>query len=382
MAELNVCQTAQEYAGHGVGTFEAYYPNVDLSILVMTTGFDPSKALRVWLPAVRVGTGADVFVLRLASALERAGHQPVVQWFDHRYELLPELLRLHRVPHDIDVIHANSWNACVFLGLGVPVVTTVLHLVHDPAYAPYRSLAQEIYHRWHVRWREARAVRQSAAVTAISDYVGQTVRDAFGRQSVQVISNWIDTELYSPAQDYSLPAGGPFRLLMVGNKSRRKGYDMLPAFARALGPQFELRCTGGLRDHDGHSSVPNNVVSLGRLSEEALIQEYRQCDAVVSLSRYEGFGYTALEGMACGKPFVGFLTSALIEVVNDGGAGFLVPIDDVAALADRCRRLLERPAMLAHMGTAGRERAVSVFAEATAVASYLSLYREVLTVLR
>jgi starch synthase len=344
----------------------------------MTTSFHPSKALRIWLPAVRVGTGADVFVLRLASALERAGHQPLVQWFDYRHEFLPELLRLHRAPHDTDVIHANSWNASAFLGRGVPVVTTVLHLVHDPAYAPYRSMAQAIYHRLHVRWREARAVRQSAAVTAISDYVGQTVRNAFGRQSVQVIRNWIDTDLYSPAQDYGLPAARPFRLLMVGNRSRRKGYDLLPAFARALGPNFELRCTGGLRGHDGHLNLSKNVVSLGRLSQETLIHEYRHCDAVVSLSRYEGFGYTALEGMACGKPFVGFVTSALTEVVNDGGAGFLVPIDDVAALARRCGELSSNAALLQGMGRAGRDRALNAFAENVAVESYVGIYNKVM----
>jgi glycosyltransferase involved in cell wall biosynthesis len=346
----------------------------------MTASLDASKSLRIWLPAVRVGTGADVFVLRLARALERAGHQPMVQWFDRRYELLPELLRLNRVPEGIDVIHANSWNACAFLGRGIPVVTTVLHLVHDPAYAPYRSVSQAIYHRWHVRWREARAVRRSAAVTAISNYVGQTVRDAFGRQSVQVISNWIDTDLYSPAQGYGLPGERRFRLLMVGNRSRRKGYDLLPAFARALGPQFELRCTGGLRDHDGHLDGSSNVVTLGRLSEEALIQEYRQCDAVVSLSRYEGFGYTVLEGMACGKPFVGFNTSALTEVVDDGGAGFLVPVDDVSALAGRCCQLLENPSMLSQMGEVSRDRAVSAFSEVKAVTSYLSIYRHVLSI--
>jgi glycosyltransferase involved in cell wall biosynthesis len=345
----------------------------------MTASFDNSKSLRIWLPAVRVGTGADVFVLRLARALERAGHQPVVQWFDRRYELLPELLRMHRVPQGIDVIHANSWNASAFLGRDIPVVTTVLHLVHDPAYAPYRSVAQAIYHRWHVRWREARAVRKSAAVTAISDYVGRTVRDAFGRQSVQVINNWIDTDLYRPAYNYSLPTARRFRLLMVGNKSRRKGYDLLPAFARALGPEFELRCTGGLRDHDGRLDRSSNVVPLGRLSEVALIQEYRQCDAVVSLSRYEGFGYTALEGMACGKPFIGFDTSGLAEVVNDGGAGFLVPIDDVAALAGRCRQLLENASILSKMGQASRDRAVSSFSEVAAVASYVSVYRHILS---
>lgn len=335
------------------------------------------NALRIWIPAIRAQSGADVFVLRLADALRAAGHEVIVQWFNKRYELLPELMRLHRRPDDIDIIHANSWNACVFLGLQIPVVTTVLHLVHDPAYAPYRSLAQALYHRWHVRWREARAIKKSAAVTAISSYVGGTVQNVFGLSAVQIIDNWVDTNLYKPSDLYQPSRDRRFRLLMVGNHSRRKGSDLLSAFAEKLGSTFDLRCTGGLRDGD-NPSKPANISMLGRLSESALIEEYATCDAVVSLSRYEGFGYTALEGMACGKPFLGFHTSGLTDVVVDGETGFLVPINDVNALVLRCKELAENMPMLERMGRAGRLRALNVFTEKLAVDDYLAIYRKVI----
>jgi len=335
------------------------------------------NALRIWIPAIRAESGADVFVMRLAEALRNAGHEAIVQWFDKRYELIPELMRLHRKPENIDIIHANSWNSYVFLGQQVPVVTTVLHLVHDPAYAPYRSLMQALYHRWHIRWREARAIKKSSAVTAISSYVGKTVRDVFGANSVQIIDNWVDTGLYAPSERYSLPDARKFRLLMVGNHSRRKGSDLLSAFAQKLGPNFDLRCTGGLRGRTD-SSTPANISALGRLSERELIDEYMHCDAVVSLSRYEGFGYTALEGMACGKPFLGFHTSGLTDVVAEGLTGFLVPINDVTALVERCVQLAGNMPMLEQMGRAGRARALNVFTERLAADSYVALYRKVI----
>ncbi len=343
----------------------------------MTTTPNKSDALRIWIPAIQARSGADVFTLRLAETLRRAGHSAIVQWFDPRYEFMPELMRLSRRPEHFDVIHANSWNASAFLGLGVPVVTTVLHLVHDPAYAPYRSAAQAAYHRWHVRWREERAIRLSAAVTAISAYVGRTVNDVFGRSAVDVIPNWVDTERYSPAPDGQVLPKSRFRLLMVGNHSLRKGADLLPAFAEALGPTFDLRCTGGLRSHRMYTQ-PVNVSMLGHLSEAELIEEYRQCDAVASLSRYEGFGYTALEGMACGKPFVGFRTSGLTDVVVDGESGSLVPINDVKALADCCVQLAKDPMRTKQMGEAARTRATTVFAQATATDAYVEVYRRVL----
>jgi len=334
-------------------------------------------ALRIWIPAIRAQSGADVFVLRLAEALRHAGHEVIVQWFNKRYELLPELMRLHRRPEDIDIIHANSWNAYVFLGLQIPVVTTTLHLVHDPAYAPYRSPAQALYHRWHVRWREALAIKKSAAVTAISSYVGRTVRDVFALNTVQIIDNWVDTNLYKPSEQYRLPHERKFRLLMVGNHSRRKGSDLLSAFAQELGLTFDLRCTGGLRGGKDHSKL-GNISTLGRLSDSALIEEYVNCDAVVSLSRYEGFGYTALEGMACGKPFLGFFTSGLTDVVVDRETGFLVPINDVAALVQRCKQLAGNMPMLEQMGRAGRLRALNVFTEKLAADAYVAIYRKVI----
>ncbi len=347
------------------------------SVLAMTIEYQNPDALRIWLPAIHTGSGTDIFVMRLAQALRRAGHEPLVQWFNHRYELMPELMRFHRKPEHIDIIHANSWNACVFCRQCVPVVATVHHLVHDPAYAPYRSIAQAFYHRWHVRWHEARAIEQSAAVTAVSSYVCQTVREVFGRESVQVINNWVDTDQYRPSSEYKLPDNRRFRLLMVGNHSRRKGYDLLPAFAHALGPSFDLRCTGGLRGNSATLGLENLSI-LGHLSEQELIYEYMHCDAVVSLSRYEGFGYTALEGMACGKPFVGFRAGGLTDVVIDGVTGFLVPINDLTALVERCMQLSNSSLMSERMGKAGRERALSAFIERAAIEAYIALYRKVI----
>ncbi|MFC5740284.1 glycosyltransferase family 4 protein [Dyella tabacisoli] len=335
--------------------------------------------MKIWIPTIRAGSGADVFALRLSQALRRAGHEPLLQWFDRRYEFLPELLRRYRKPPAIDVIHADSSNAWAFLGRDAPVVATVHHLVHDPAYAPYRSSLQALHHRLNIRWREALAIRHSAAVTAVSSYVAQTVKDVFGRESVNVIGNWVNNDLYTSSLNYRPIQSGKFRLLMVGNQSRRKGYDLLPAFSKALGANFDLRCTAGLRDERGGSELPN-VSTLGKLSEEELISEYQHCDAVVSLSRYEGFGYTALEGMACGKPFIGFHTSGLTDVVVDEVTGFLLPINDISALAARCVQLAEHPSMLEHMGQAGRERALSVFDESTAANAYVELYRKIISV--
>lgn len=331
--------------------------------------------MRIWLPAIKAGSGTDVFTERLAAALRSAGADAVITWYPHRYEFLPGLMRFFSpMPEDIDVIHANSWNGSVFMRTGKPVVVTVHHLVHDPAYAPYRSFAQAAYHRWHIRRRELKAVQRAAAVTAVSSYVAGTVRRFSGRDGITVIPNWVDTARYRPAEDYRFDTQRRFRLLMVGNTGRRKGSDLLGALLARLGEAFELRCTGGLRHADRRSR--EDVVWLGHLSEAGLIDEYQHCDAVISLSRYEGFGYTALEAMACGKPFVGFDTSGLAEVVSSGVTGMLVPVDDVDALARQCHLLREQAALRENMACAARQAAMHEFSEKNALDGYIGVYRQ------
>jgi len=273
----------------------------------------------------------------------------------------------------MDVIHTNGWAGSAFVGRDVPVVVTVHHLVHDPVYARFKSPAQAFYHRWHLRHRELTALRQASAVTSVSGYVAATVQ-AFGcPQPIHVVPNWVDPDDFLPTL---LPRReGPFRLFLPGNMSRRKGLDLLPALVEALGPGFEVRCTTGLRG-GGMGNFGQTVVDLGRVTERQLLAEYQGCDAVLSLSRYEGFGYTAVEAMACGKPFIGFRTSGLAEVVPVN-AGYLVPIDSIESMALQISALRDDAGRVAALGDAGRQHVLRNFSQGNA-SKYVGVYETVL----
>lgn len=324
----------------------------------------------VWLPTIRAGTGADVFTLRLCDALNASGVRAEITWLPHRAEVMPWSAASPSPPAWANVAHVNSWLPRRFWPRHLPVVVTVHHLVHDPAYAPYRSATQAAYHRSLIRPRELAAIRDAAAVTTVSDYVRGTVMDFAGRQDITTIHNWVDTARFTPLAETARPSHVPFRLFIAGSASRRKGIDLLPTFARALCDDFQIRYAGGNASGcDGLS----NVILLGRISDEDMLKEFQHCDAVVSLSRYEGFGYTALEAMACGKPFLGFSGSALTEVVpND--CGYLVPMEDVGALAAACQRLQTDHQHAVQLGARGRQHALSRFSQQAALQSYLTTY--------
>jgi glycosyltransferase involved in cell wall biosynthesis len=74
-------------------------------------------------------------------------------------------------------------------------------------------------------------------------------------------------------------------------------------------------------------------------------------------SLVEGFGLTALEAMACGLPVILSSNTFAEDVITDGVEGFIVPIRDSAAIAERLRLLAADPELRARMGAAARRTA-------------------------
>jgi hypothetical protein len=73
------------------------------------------------------------------------------------------------------------------------------------------------------------------------------------------------------------------------------------------------------------------LVWFDRPNDEQLLLLYNAAALLAVPSRYEGFGLTAIEGMACGTPVLASDGSSLREVVGD--AGILLPPDDEEAWA-------------------------------------------------
>ncbi|GAP65024.1 glycosyl transferase family 1 [Mizugakiibacter sediminis] len=334
--------------------------------------------MRVWLPAIRAGSGSDVYVERLAALLKSAGVQPLVQWFPRHFELWPSLLSGIRAPEDVDVVHASSWHAFALARKHIPLVATFYHCVRGRGYPLWKSWLQSVYHDHWIGGFEERSLSKASAVVAISESTAREVGAEFGIHGIDVIDAWLDSTLFVPAERRR--AGAP-RVLIVGNRSRRKGWDLLPAFRECLDRRIELHVVAGLRAtaKDGAYLDGRGIQFWSGLAEAELASLYQASDVVVSLSRYEGFGYTALEAMACAKPVVAFDVPGLRDVVVNGTTGMLLPCEDVGGVAAACHELIESPAIAQKMGEAGHARASRRFGAALAREKYLALYARVMS---
>jgi glycosyltransferase involved in cell wall biosynthesis len=344
-----------------------------------------NKKLRIWLPTIRANSGADVFAQRLHDALREAGHEPLLQWFDHRFELMPWRLRKVTAPRNIDIVHAGSWQGFAFKRPGTPLVITEHHYVAHPDFAAYRSISQMLYHRVCCeRWARY-SYKVANAVVAVSEYCAKAMRSDIGKP-VSVIHNWVDISKFAPSKPGSSRGvadrsnSKPFKLLFVGNPSRRKGADLIPTIASTLGPAFDIYCLGGLREGFKKERGPANLKFVPRTDPKDMPSLYSSVDAVLVPTRYEAFGYVALEAMACGLPIVGFNSSGTSEVCVHESTALLAQVDDLELLITYIRKLDDDRSLADALGKAGRQRAVHCFDESEAVESYLDVYERVLKV--
>ena len=81
--------------------------------------------------------------------------------------------------------------------------------------------------------------------------------------------------------------------------------------------------------------------------------------------------------MAARKPVVASRVGGLVETIEDGITGLLVPPGEPAALADGIIRLLNEPEAWESMGAAGRARVESDYTVDKMIDRTLDVYKEV-----
>ncbi|SDW43961.1 Glycosyltransferase involved in cell wall bisynthesis [Marinobacter mobilis] len=331
----------------------------------------------VWFPAIRTGTGTDLYTLRLVDALSRRGVKAGITWLPRRAEYLPWSVRKPPTPAWADLVHVNSWLHPHFISSDLPIIATIHSCVHDECLSSYKSFSQALYHDNWVYKIEHQVVSSARLVTAVSEYSALVAGKAFRRSDVIPVHNWIDTEQFAPRRTQE--SHRPFRLLYVGSMIIRKGVDLLLNIMEALGGGYELLFTGEMVDLEKYGSVPANIRPIGRVhGDRNLATLYNDCDALLFPSRLEGFGLVALEAAACGLPVIASRSSSLPEVILDGETGFLCDVDDVEKFVEAARRLKEDARLCERLSRNARIRAATLFSEDKAIDAYLEIYRKAL----
>ena len=155
------------------------------------------------------------------------------------------------------------------------------------------------------------------------------------------------------------------RVIAVGRYAYEKGYDLLLqawALVEKNFPDWQLDVYG----MGNRAPYAQLMTELGIILERCRLHgalsdvKTAYCDSslLVLPSRTEGFGLVLLEAMSCGVPVVAFdCGNGPCSIVSDGLEGFLVPMHDVAGLAEKMMRLMGDENLRKTMGSNGSQKA-------------------------
>ena len=218
---------------------------------------------------------------------------------------------------------------------------------------------------WRSRWLyrpvltqlaqwDAATARRVHRFAAISAHVAGRIRRYYNRAAT-VVHPPVDTVFYHPAA-----VEPEDNFLIVSALVPYKRIELAIAACARLGARLRLVGDGPDRQRLERQAGPG-VQFLGRLSDEAIRDEYRRARAVI-LPGEEDFGIVPVEAQACGRPVVALGRGGALETVIDGETGVLFDQPQVADLAGALERVatmrVDSDRLRSHVEQFSRERHV------------------------
>jgi glycosyltransferase involved in cell wall biosynthesis len=193
-----------------------------------------------------------------------------------------------------------------------------------------------------------------------SRYTAQTLFEhGIPAAGVHIVPYGVDCSAFEK-RIASPDADQPFTVLFVGSLSQRKGLSYLLEAVRLLKSKSlrVLLCGRGTIDAkllETYSDI-NIEIKIG-LSRSALVRQMHSADLFILPSLAEGFAHVILEAMACGLPVLATPHTCAPDLIENERQGFIVPIRNAEAIAERIVWGIDHRSELAEMGEAAHLRA-------------------------
>lgn len=335
----------------------------------------------VCIPCLMTG-GTEIQTLNLVRALAIGGHRIVtVCYFEHSPEMVT---RFQQAESEVvclskDGTRIEGWKGILFLYKGlrrvlkqyrpemahvqymapgaIPILLLRLLGMHQIIVTAHT--AADIYPSLRlVHFVQQHCVRVFTCITERAERSFFGTSQLYNEQTQLKKRNHFTIYNALPAGiSISQQAKSQNRPLTIGVVSRLesiKGMDLVvPAFAqvKACHPEMQLLIVGDgslrkqMEEQTHKAGLEKAVEFAGRQPQEKLVSYYDRIDILLMPSRSEGFGLTAIEGMARGCVVVAARTGGLPEVVRDGEVGLLHEPGQVEDLAAQINKLIEQPAL-------------------------------------
>jgi glycosyltransferase involved in cell wall biosynthesis len=342
------------------------------------------------VPDLGVG-GAERHVTELMSRLDRSRFAPSVVCIGEKGELFSalgdagvssvafgrtkrqpgkQLLDLVRVFRNTrpDVVIVQGFNAEVVGRVAAVIarVPRVVLWVHNCDDIRPRTSARRVSDRVLDRVTDAYFGVAHGQVRYMSEELG------YPEHKIRVIRNGVDpTQFHGTDRGTRAGLGLGEHDLVVGILAAlrpEKDHETFLRAARVIAaeiPEARFLIVGGGQQRSGlellahELGVADRVVFAGVRHDVAAM--LGSMDVFVLSSSTECFPIALLEAMASSRPAVCTSVGGIPEMIEEGVTGYLVPVKDPLALAERVTRLLRAPERRRQFGAAARERVDSHF---------------------
>lgn len=280
-------------------------------------------------PAQEIHGGLSLHRLEMCRPLLRQDFAAVIQAARSYHSLREQFAP--------DLVHCHLCGISAYFAFRSPHPRS-LTTIHDPFGMVPNSIS-------------LRAVQQSRAVIAISDFVARRCRQNYSGLEPVTIYN-AQPNFPESLHEHRLE---PAHFLCFGRLAEEKGFDVaIRAFAQ-LPPGCSLEIVG-----EGPAAASLQALSRelavevgfsGALTRSEVLERLDGCTAVVVPSRWEEpFGMVAIESMARGRPVIAARRGALPELVEEGRTGLLFSSENAAELAQHMQKLRQDPGFCASLG--------------------------------
>lgn len=366
------------------------------------------------LPSLN-GGGVERGTIEMASALKEIGWTPIVassggimthelKRIGVRHIALPadsknplvmqrNISRIASIVRefDVDIIHARSrapaWSAYFAAKRTGAHFVTTFHAAYNRG-----GFLKNAYNA---------VMTKGERVIAISDFIADHILSNYDvvPEKVVTIPRGVDCRKFNPgaihaeriidmARNWGLPDGVPV-IMLPGRLTRLKGHrTFIEALAQIRDREFLALLVGSTEGREAYCEELNALVKSHDL--EGRVQIKGHCDdmavalmlsdVVVSATTVpEGFGRIAVEAQAMGRPVIATAHGGSMETIIDGQTGWLVPVNDVDAMATALAEAISLTSEQREaVAVAAREHVMIHFAIEHMCNATIALYEDIL----
>jgi len=253
-----------------------------------------------------------------------------------------------------DVVHVHTSDSLSFIRASAYVVLTrvvlrrptVLH-IHGSTFDDFIRTDSRA-----LSWYQSFVLRLPCKIIVLSRYWEDVLSERATRDSIEVLPNAIDSNVYDPDPNVSTP-----HIVFVSNLIERKGVSELVEAIEHIEaqehPEFTMTVAGKGPLSEQVSALADeheNVAYHGYVSEEAKRSLLEEGSIFVLPSHAEGLPIAILEGMAAGNAIVATDVGSIPEVIGEEN-GRTVPPGDVTELYQAITYLVENPETVEDMAS-------------------------------